>query len=158
MSSLVDIFRRLVIAPEFVVVLVAAFFVYLEPEWVIAVSELLGSAPDGVKYIAIVPVGLFIWCIRQSRQILFPSEDVKGILQEWPRFSTLKTRVLLGVFYQVLFSISGVGAWLASPNLSSPTAVVFLAMAIIGSFVGAVTFYLASIMVREITKRFTTNS
>ena len=136
----------------------ATLLIYIEPDFVITVSKMLDSAPNGAEYIAIIPVGLFIWCIRQSRVILFPSEDAKGILQEWPTFHVLKTRALLGIFYQVVFCISSVSIWIISPNFNNPTAVVVLAMAIIGSLIGAGTFYFASMMVSEITKRYATKS
>jgi len=156
LRNLVEIFRRLIISPEFVVILVATSLICTEPAWLIEISNKLHSVPDGVRYIAIIPVGVFVWCIQQSRVILFPAEDTKGILLEWPKFNALKNRVLLGILFQLVFSISSLGAWFMSPSFDNPTAVVVLVMAIVGSLVCAGTFYLASMVASEITKKYST--
>lgn len=143
-------------SPEFVVASLAILALQVEPVWLSQVSKVFASAPDGVKYIALVPVGIALWCVQQSRIILFPQEDTKGLLQEWPKFIELKTRVLIGLIYQGVFSILGITAWFIAPKLDSGTSTVVMGMAVVGSLTGAVTFYLASLMATEITKRHAT--
>jgi len=156
LKELIDSARRIVISPEFLVVALALWVMYEEPQWLTGVSNALSAAPDGVKYLAVVPVAVAAWCIQQSRAILFPPEDSKGLLQEWPKFKKLKERVLIGLAYQVVFCTLGIGAWVVSPNLSNGTSIIVMAMAIVGSLFGAITFFLAGIMASEITKRYAT--
>ncbi|GEM_PF-4193087 len=155
MSSIFDIIRRTVISPEFLVTIFAILIIILKPNFLLLISKALSEAPDGVKYIALVPVGITFWCLKQSKTILFPSEDAQGLLQNWPNFRYLKTRVLIGIVYQGFFCVSGVLVWITVPKFDNYWSVVVIGMAIIGSVVGAATFYLASLNVAEMTKRHT---
>lgn len=156
MKYIIDIFRRFVVSPEFLVAVSAVLVIKEEPAWVTDVSKLLVGAPDGVKYLSLAPVAVSVWCLRQSRIILFPSEDSKGILQEWPKFQRLKERVFIGLAYQAIYCSLGIATWIRSPSLSNGNSVAVMAMSIIGSLIGAVTFYLSGIMASEITKRYAT--
>lgn len=90
--------------------------------------------------------------------ILFPPDDTKGILQNWPRFKDLKATVLIGLVYQIAFTITGLVTWLYKPEIDTKLSIVLITVAICGALSGAVTFFLASLMAREITKKYTINS
>ncbi len=150
---LFDIIRRTIVSPEFLIALIALWIFTVEPAWLIEVAKVLSTAPDGVKYLSLVPVAVAVWCLQQSKIILFPSEDTKGLIQEWPKFKKLKERVFIGLTYQAIFCTLGIGAWVVSPSLNNGIAIIIIGMSIMGALFGAVTFYLATIMASEITKR-----
>jgi hypothetical protein len=114
LKDLIESLRRIFVSPEFLVVALGLWVMYEEPQWLTGVSNALSTAPDGVKYLALVPVAIATWCIQQTKYILFPSEDSKGILQEWPKFRKLKERILIGLAYQVCFCALGISAWVVS--------------------------------------------
>jgi len=156
LRELIDFLRRVVVSPEFLVVVLAVWVLFAEPQWLGSVTKILAGAPEGVKYLSLVPVAVAAWSLQQSKAILFPAEDIKGILQQWPKFQKLKERVIIGILFQAVFCTLGVGAWIISPSLSNGTAVIVMGMSIAGALVGASTFYLAGIMSAEITKRHAT--
>ena len=156
MRELLDLVRRVIISPEFLVMILAILFLVSEPRWLDGITEVLSGAPEGVKYLSLITVAVAIWCLQQSKAILVPSEDSKGILQQWPKFQSLKKRVFIGLFFQAVFCALGIGAWIASPSLSNGSAVIVMGMSIVGALFGAATFYLAGIMAAEITKRHAT--
>lgn len=151
--GLFDIIRRTIISPEFLVVLLALWLLWVEPEWLNGVAKVVSTAPDGVKYLSLLPVAVGVWCLQQSRVILFPQEDAKGLFQEWPKFKKLKERVFIGLTYQVIFCTLSIGAWVFFPSLNSGIVMIVMGMSILGAIFGAVTFYMASIKASEITKR-----
>jgi len=156
LRELIDFLRRAVVSPEFLIVFLAVWVLFAEPQWLGSVTKILAGAPEGVKYISILPVAVATWSLQQSKAILFPAEDLKGILQQWPKFQKLKERVIIGLLFQAVFCMLGIGAWIISPSLSNGTAVIVMGMSIVGALVGASTFYLAGIMSAEITKRHAT--
>lgn len=145
--------RGAIVAPEFLVVVVAVYLILKPPSVVTVLAAVVAGGPAAVKYLALLPSGIFFWCIAEARSILLPPEDTKALLQRWPRFSELKARVITGLVFEAVFAIVAFIAWVYSPTLSRPLAFVVATMGVVGSVVGASTFFLASVTVRAITKR-----
>lgn len=145
--------REAIISPEFLVVIVAVYLVLNPPAVVTTLATVVAGGPAAVKYLALLPSGTFVWCIAEARSILLPSEDTKALLQRWPRFPDLKARVIMGLVFEAVFALAAFVAWVYSPTLSVPLAFVVATMGVVGSIVGASTFFLASVTVRAITKR-----
>jgi hypothetical protein len=152
MSSVSSCLRGAIISPEFLVFIAAVYLVINPPSAIAGLAAMVASGPTAVKYISLLPSCIFVWCLAEGRSILLPSEDTKALLQRWSRFSDLKARVITGLIYEAIFAVGAFVAWIYSPNLSIPLAFVVATMGVVGSVVGASTFFLASITVRTITK------
>lgn len=157
MKSAVRHAYYVIVSPEGLVVIIVAFALIRQPSWIAPVSSAFAKAPDAAKYVALAPAAVCVWCWRNGQGILFPPEDKKGRLQDWPRYPELKVRIFIGLLFQVLFAVSSFVGWVISPSLADPFSSVLVAGAIIGSGLGAWTFYGAAIAVREITKRASTS-
>lgn len=153
MKALARSLYYVAISPQTFVIIVVLFLVMARPDWVMSLSGAISDIHDAAKYVAFVPVAIFAWCWKNGQGILFPPEDIRGIILEWPRFPELKARVFIGLLFQVLFAISSVIAWFMSPSLAHPYSMIVVAGAIVGGAIGAWTFYMAAIATREITKR-----
>lgn len=145
--------RGAIISPEFLIFVAAVYLVLNPPSVVARLAAVVAGGPAAVKYIALLPSCIFVWCLAEGRSILLPSEDTKALLQRWPRFPDLIARVITGLIYEAIFAVTAFVAWIYSPTLSIPSAFVVATMGVVGSVVGASTFFLASVTVRTITKR-----
>jgi multisubunit Na+/H+ antiporter MnhF subunit len=153
MGSVSRCLRGAIISPEFLIFVAVVYLVLNPPSVVDRLAAVVAGGPAAVKYIALLPSCIFVWCIAEAKSILLPSEDTKALLQRWPRFPDLKARVITGLIYQAIFAIGAFVAWIYSPTLNIPLAFVLAIMGVFGSVVGASTLFLASVAVRAITKR-----
>lgn len=145
------------VSPEFIVVLAIVWLTLYPPNIVVGFAEATTvSGPDAVKYVALLPVGIFVWCLAEAKGILFPVEDTKAILVDWPRYADLRVRVLTGLGYLALFTVVSFTAWAYSSHFRNSTCAVAMIVAVVGSLVSGCTFFLASIFVRSIVKRAST--
>ena len=153
---MVSIFWRIrgtLISPEMVVILIAAYLLMNTPKIVLRTATVIAAGPEAVKYIALLPAGVLVWCLSEAKSILLPSEDTKAILLNWPRYINLKFRVTSGLIFQLLFALASFSAWAYSPTFSAPKSLIIAVMSVIGSLICSATFFFASISIREILKR-----
>jgi hypothetical protein len=153
MVNILRCLRGAIVSPEFLVFVVAIYLVLNPPAVLARLAIAVAGGPAAVKYLALLPSGIFVWCVAEARSILLPSEDTKALLQKWSRFPDLKARVITGLVFEATFTLSAFIAWVYSPTLSVTLAFIVAAMGVVGSVVGASTFFLASVTVRSITKR-----
>lgn len=153
MGSLASALRGAIISPEMLVVSVTAYLVINTPASLAHISRAIAAGPEAVKYLALAPVGIAVWCVAESKAVLLPTEDRKAMLQAWPRYPDLKYRIAVGLCFQALFALAAFSAWVYSPTFANPKSLIVASMGVFGSlFVGA-TFLMASIYVRGVTKR-----
>ena len=143
MKMILGTLKRLIISPEFLVIIVAVVVLYLRPE------QLSGFANSFYHS----SVAVLVWSLRRSQLILFPDADEDGKLQKWPRFRDLKVAVFVGLIYQFGFGIVSIIVWIELSEENILMQMIILISAILGSIISAGTFYLASIMVMETLKK-----
>jgi len=153
MASIASHARGAVFSPEMVVLLTAIYLFVDDPDIVSRSASIVAAGPEAIKFVALVPAAVLVWCISEAKSILLPEEDIKAILIQWPRYSELKSRVVSGLFFQLLFAIGSFLAWAYSPTFSSSRGFSVMCMSVMGSFVGASTFFLAAVTLRGIMKR-----
>jgi len=156
MANVASHLRGAFVSPEMIVIAVALYMLVDTPEMVVRTANAIAAGPDVVKYIALLPAGVLIWSIPEAKSILLPGEDTKALLLNWPRYSYLKSRVVTGLVFQLLFATVAFFAWAYSPSFSVPKSFVAASMSVIGSLICGATFVLASITVRGIVKRVST--
>ena len=153
MKMILGTLKRLIISPEFLVIIVALVVLYLRPEQLSGFANSFYHSSEAVKYIALLPVAVLVWSLRRSQLILFPDADEDGKLQKWPRFRDLKVAVFVGLIYQFGFGIVSIIVWIELSEENILMQMIILISAILGSIISAGTFYLASIMVMETLKK-----
>lgn len=153
MGNVKNALRGLIVSPEMLVVVTAAYLVIDTPNLFTRVSNAIATGPDAVKYLALLPAGVLAWSVTEAKSILLPREDTKALLQNWPRYPDLKARVGIGLGFQLLFALATFCAWVYSPTFENPKSFVVAGMSVVGSLVCSASFLMASIAARGITKR-----
>jgi hypothetical protein len=145
--------RKFFISPEFALILCFICFRQVDSTVIDAAIKAFDNAPDILRYISLLPAFAFSLSYKESRVLLFPSEDKIGILQKWPDFKKLKACVYIGLLYQLFFSCLGLYVWIIWKQINNNILLLTLLLSVTGSFISFASFYFASNNCTEITKR-----
>ena len=156
MTSVKSALRGLFVSPEMLIIAVAIYLITDMPRSIAQISNAIAEGSDAVKYLALLPAAILVWSINEAKSILLPDEDKKALLQHWPRYPDLKSRVAVGLCFQLFFALATFSAWIYSPKFDDPRSFAVATMSVAGCLVGGATFLIASIAVRGIAKRGST--
>jgi hypothetical protein len=142
--------RVVFVSLEAVVLLLAAL------AWFVFGAELQGLASslslndEFLKYMFVAPVGIGLWVVNESRQLLQEDKESIRVLTAWPDYPRLKVHVWVGLLYCLVFAALSFVPWAAKSGVSSGAGLLLFLASIAGQFIVAASVYAARIKVREL--------
>lgn len=139
-----------VVSLEALVLLLAALI------WVVFAVDLqtftnsLSLNEEFLKYIFVAPLGIGIWVVNESRQLLQEDKESIKLLTAWPDYPKLKIHVWVGLFYCLIFAAVSLVPWAAKSGVSSAAGLLLFLASITGQLIVAASVYAARIKVREL--------
>lgn len=140
----------IVISFEFLVLLVGVFL-FTQQELVGFLSSKISDNSELLKYVALVlPATSIFYVFRESRNLLFPKDDEKKVLQGWQDYWKLKIRFNIGLFYSITFALIGATALILGFKINEPVGFTLVLISVAGSSIVAASIYFALIRLSEI--------
>lgn len=142
--------RVFVVSLEALVLLLAAL------TWAVFAVELQSLAnslslnEEFLKYMFVAPVGVGMWVVNESRQLLQEDKESIKLLTAWPDYPKLKVHVWVGLVYCLIFAAISVVPWAAKSGVSSAAGLLLFLASITGQLIVAASVYAARIRVREL--------
>lgn len=103
-----------------------------------------------LKYMVVTPIGIGLWVVNESRQLLQEDKDSIKVLTAWPDYPKLKVHVWVGLLYCLTFAALSLVPWAARSGVSSGAGLLLFFASIAGQFIVAASVYTARIKVREL--------
>lgn len=145
-----EYFRTVTISFEFLLILLSFCAIYYFPDIVQNFALKITAKEEIVKYLTLIPMALFAWTINEAKYLLFPSEQLEKIIQDWPDYWRLRIHFIVSLFYSLLFSIIGLLVWIFGWNVNEKKGFMLLLLSVCGSFIVVTSIYLARIRQKEI--------
>ena len=145
----------LIISPECLVLLIGWGIWEYAREQLNSVAAALPSNGEMIRYLALLPVGLFVWLLKEGKDILFPgdSEENKRLVQ-WPDYWRLKLTFGVAVIYGFLFAVASVLVWVLGWKVNEARGFGLLTLSLVGALTVSGTVYFAKIKEKEILMKF----
>lgn len=141
--------RVILVSVEAVVLFFAALI------WLVFRVELQSLASnislndEFLQYMFVAPVGIGMWVVNESRQLLQEDKESIKVLTAWPDYPRLKVHIWVGLLYCLIFAALSLIPWAAKSGVSSGAGLLLFLASIAGQFIVAASVYTARIKVRE---------
>lgn len=147
-SKIVYLLRKLVISPEFLLILITlSSFVFLRDLWGL-LDEILVGKENLLEIVDKIPFALFVFTIYTSYKIYFPDEKTNSVLAKWDGYARLHLTVLIGFFYGLFFVIVGIIGMAIRSEKPNGLCSLLLFLSNLGSLIVAASFLFASQSIR----------
>jgi hypothetical protein len=141
---------------EFLVISLCLLSLLNYPQEIKNIASQIESNNEILKFLAIIPIGIFVWIIKEARELLFPGEKINNILHEWPEYWKLRIHFNVALFYSFIFLALGLSVWIFGLDINNEIGFVLLIVSIIGSFIDAISVYFGKVKQEEIMLRLGT--
>lgn len=142
--------RVMAVSLEAVVLLLASLV------WLVFRAELeslagnLSLNEDFLKYLFVAPVGIWMWVVNESRQLLQEDKNHIKVLTGWPDYPQLKIHVWVGLLYAFVFAALSFIPWATKSGVSNGAGLLLMSASIAGQLIVAASVYAARTKVREL--------
>lgn len=150
MKYIFEYLRTFVFSFEFLFIILGICFGLWWQKPIEILGELLNPTNEILKHLSFVPLGLGVWCINQSRKLLFPDQNKTEILHEWPDYWKLRVVFNVTFLYSCLFAAAGLFSWLFNFSVKNPLQLSYIIFTILGSLAVTVSVYWARVNLEEI--------
>lgn len=142
--------RVAIVSLEAVVLFLAALVWFVFRTELEAVASSLSLNDEFLKYMFVAPVGIGLWVVNESRQLLQEDKESIRVLTAWPDYPRLKVHIWVGLVYCLAFAALSFVPWAAKSGVSSGAGLLLFVASIAGQFTVAASVYAARIKVREL--------
>lgn len=115
-----------------------------------AVAKSMSLNEDLVKWLMLLPVGIAVWIINETRLLLQEDKDTVRILTKWPDYWRLKVHTWVGLGYATIFSCMSIVPWVAKGGINTGYGLLLFSISLIGQFCVATSVYAARIRTKEL--------
>jgi hypothetical protein len=152
-----NLLLAIIISPEIVVALIFVV-IYTHMPWLIIAlgARVSSSGGEPIKLLAWVPVAMLSFVVYEREKLLFPDTPNNKHLQQWPGYYHLLDRYWITIIMCGVCIILTVFIWALSLPLSEPLYLTIFLAAITISIVACLCFLSATIQVRRILLRGST--
>jgi hypothetical protein len=135
---------------EAVVLFLAALVWFVFRAELEALAGGLSLNDEFLTYMFVAPVGIGLWVLNESRQLLQEDKETIRLLTEWPDYPRLKVHIWVGLLYCLVFAALSLVPWAAKSGVSSGAGLLLFVASIAGQLIVAAAVYAARIKVREL--------
>jgi len=146
--------RSFFISPELLVSVFGFALFEMRPHWFAFLSERIGSQLELLKYVGLLPAGLFAFDANIGRNVLLPNADKGTILQSWPLYGELKCSVGVGVLYGFIFAVAGIATLLFDWKNPAACQSALLVTSLAGALIASATLFYANVKMEEMFRQF----
>lgn len=152
MKYIIEILRTFFVSPEFVLILMGISLCTTFSQRISSVGEWLSDSNDIIKYVGLLPVLVLIKVFPDAVIVLWPENDKRQLLQNWPSYWKLKIVFYVTLIYASLFGTAGFLTWIIKWDFSNKDVIIFVVqcVSVLGSIIVYLSVYNAKIKVREI--------
>jgi len=145
----------LIVSPECLVLLIGWGIWQYARNQLDSVATALPSNAEIIRYLTVLPFGLFLWLLKEGKDVLFPGDrEENKYLVRWPDYWRLKLTFVVAVIYGFLFAAMGVLVWILGWKVNEARGFGMLALSLIGALIASGTVYFAKIKEKEILAKF----
>lgn len=141
--------RVYLISLEFLAILITLLNIIFFEHFFNEVSKSLKPNDELLKWLILLPTGLFIWIVKEGRETLI-SEKHSAIIVNWPGYWTLKAHIIASLAYALLFTITAAYPWLSEENIKIGKNFILFSHSSIGCLIVAAHLYFAKAKINEI--------
>jgi len=128
--------RVFFVSLEALVLLLAALVWAVFAEELQSLANSLSLNEEFLKYMFVAPVGVGMWVVNESRQLLQEDKESIKLLTAWPDYPKLKVHVWVGLAYCLMFSAISLVPWAAKSGVSSAAGLLLFLASITGQLIG----------------------
>ena len=103
-----------------------------------------------VKFLILLPIALFAWIIKESKELIFSEKDHTKQLVNWPDYWRLKIHIYVSFLFSVIFCITSIIPWLSKTGISNGIGLILFTAGVVGCLWVAGSIYFAQMSVKEI--------
>ena len=149
MKMLIEFLRFFFVSFESVVFLLLLMCLFCVSQSGFSFANDLMANNEIVKYLSLLPVGVFVWMFVYLRKLLFPEKDINKIMQSWPDYYKLKSCIYAAMLWGVVFSVAAIVGWILSITGIFEASFILITCSILGSLIDACSVYFAEISINE---------
>lgn len=142
--------RVLLVSLEALVLLLTTLIWILFAEQLQSLANSLSINEDFLSFMFLAPVGIGVWVVNESRQLLQEDKESIKLLTAWPDYPKLKIHVWIGLIYSLIFAAISLASWAAQSDVSNGAGLLILLASIAGQLIVAASVYAARIRIREL--------
>ena len=142
--------RVFVVSLEALVLLLAALIWVVYGVEIQSLADNLALNEEFLKYMFVAPVGVGMWVVNESRQLLQEDKESIKLLTAWPDYPRLKIHVWVGLLYCLIFAAVSLVPWAAKSGVNSAAGLLLFVTSFTGQLIVAASVYVARIKVREL--------
>lgn len=105
---------------------------------------------DFLKFVAMLPFGLFVWIVKESKDIISSEKENMKYLVNWPDYWKFKATINVGLFYAALFLFCCGSAFFFKNGFDSAFGLMLFTCSLVGTSIVASHIYFASVSLKEI--------
>jgi len=102
------------------------------------------------KYLMLMPAGLAVWIINETRVLLQEDTETIRILTGWEDYWKLKAHTWTSLGYAVVFAFMSLMPWATTSGIGTGTGLLLFVASIVGQFSLSIGVYAARIRIKEI--------
>lgn len=104
---------------------------------------------DLIKYLIVLPVGVFAWVLKEVKDIVVAEKDNIKVLINWPDYWRLKCHLQVSILYGVIFCCASIAPWLRDQAIYDAFGIVVFLNSLLGILIVATSVYFAQISLKE---------
>ena len=145
MKHLRDLVFGAVVSPEFLLICIAIALSTWAPGFLMRAGSSLKSNKEAFQWLSIACVGVLVFSLRWTHEILVPKHEQDAVLADWPGFYIVKNRTLIGVCYVIAGTCVAIAIWIFGIDIreSKLSAIYYAAVCVV--MTSAFTLWYASI-------------
>lgn len=103
-----------------------------------------------IKYLALLPFGIFIWIAKESKELMFAEKENTKLLVNWPDYWRFKTHIYVTLIFALIFVVTSNIPWFLKAGISDGKGLILFFFSIIGILIVAIHVFFAQLKVKEI--------
>lgn len=148
--KLLYVLRVVAISAEATIVLAAGVgWLFFSPD-IQRMASSIQFDEELVKYLMLVPMGLAIWIVNETRLMLIEDKERLRILTSWPDYWKLKVHAWVGLSYASVFGLCSLIPWATKGSLESGGGLLIFVVTTFGNLIVARGVFAARIRVTEV--------
>lgn len=142
--------RVLVVSFETLTLITAIMLIINFDEAATSFAQSLNINLDIIKYLALLPVGVFVWIVKETKELMFAEKENTKQFVNWPEYWRYKIHVYVSLIFGAIFSVISIIPWILKAGISDGKGLILFSCGIIGILIVATTVFFAQLSIKEI--------
>src|SRR5471032_1538043 len=135
---------------EFVSIFAFGFIFIFYKQYLNFVVLKVNFNADLIKYLILLPISIFIWILKEVKDVVVLEKDNIKFLVNWPNYWKFKIHLLVSIIYGFIFIVFSTIPWVRKENISDALGLALFFEGLLGMIIVASSIYFAQISLKEI--------